>query len=287
MWPPQETPNLIINPAFITAQASLEMCGQCHVNGGASTSPAGAFDFSWNDQATLGGGNFIPGVHKLSDFQVIPAYGDPAFYWPSGFPSIDHTPYMDLQGSVHGNNPYQKLTCADCHEGHGLVGGPYQFQRTNETTGDQFTFQQNTLALANDVVCLACHATHGPFASVALEDVASYHLSTGGAVLKNGSPWNEAGTDQASSSTLVASNVNAHMLAEAGMYAYFDPTGVSGLPVGRCSSCHMAKTSWTGTLFSGLDTNGKQANVIGDVSSHVFTVATPQDSLATVQNAAT
>jgi len=278
---------LIINPAYLTAQSSLEMCGQCHVNGGASTSPAGAFDFAWNNQATLGGGNFIPGVHKLSDFQSIPAYGDPTFYWPSGFPSIDHTPYMDMQGSVHGNNPYEKLTCTNCHDAHGLIGGPYQFQRADETTGAQFTFEQNDLALANDVVCLACHASHGPFASVALQDVANYHLSTGGAALKNGTAWNPSTTDQATSASLVASSVNAHMLAQAGMYAYFDPTAVSGLPVGRCSSCHMAKTSWTGTFFSVTDAGGTTYNVIGDVSSHVFKVATPQDSLATFQGAAT
>ena len=278
---------LIINPAYLTARSSLEMCGQCHVNGNASTNPAGVFDFAWNNTATLGGGNFIPGVHKLSDFQTIPAYGDPTYYWPSGFPSIDHTPYMDMQGSVHGNNPYDKVTCTDCHDAHGLIGGPNQFARTDETTGDQFTFQLNNLALANDVICLACHASHGPFATVALQDVANYQLSTGGAVLKNGTAWTADAGAEATSASLVASNVGTHMLAEAGMYAFFDPTAVSGMPVGRCSSCHMAKTSWTAAFYPGLDANGKTANVIGDVSSHVFAVATPQGSLETVPGAAT
>jgi hypothetical protein len=278
---------LIVNPAYLTAQSSLEMCGQCHVNGGVSTNPAGAFDFSWNAAGTPGHGNFIPGVHKLSDFQSIPAYGDPGFYWPSGFPSIDHTPYMDLQGSVHGNNPYQKLTCADCHEPHGLVGGPYQFQRTAGVTGDQFAFQQNTQALANDVVCLACHASHGSFAAIALSDVAGYQLSTGGAVLKNGTALSMAASDQAASANLVASTVDAHMFAKAGMYAFFDPTATSGMSAGRCGSCHMAKTSWTAAFYPGPDANGRTANVIGDVSSHVFAVATPQMSLATVSGATT
>ena len=276
----------IVNPAYLTAQSSLEVCGQCHVNGGTSVSPAGAFDFAWNDQVTLGSGNFVPGVSTLANYEVIPAYGDPLYYWPSGFPSIDHTPYMDLQGSVHGNNPYEKLTCTDCHDAHGLVGGPFSFTRA-DASGDQFAFQDNTLALANDVICLACHATHGPFATVALADVARYHLSTGGAVLLNGVAYPAATADQATSAGLVATTVNAHMLAEAGMYAFFDPTSVSGAPVGRCSSCHMAKTSWTAGFYSGPDANGLDANVAGDVSAHVFNVATPQDSLATVPGATT
>lgn len=278
--------SLIVNPAYLTAQASLEVCGQCHVNGGTSVSPAGAFDFAWNDQVVLGNGNFVPGVDSLASFEVVPAYGDPAYYWPSGFPSIDHTPFMDLQGSVHGNNPYQKITCTDCHDAHGLVGGPYEFVRTDESSGDQFAFQANALALADDVVCLACHATHGPFSALALSDVARYHLSAGGAVLQNGVAYAATSTDEATSASLVATNVNAHMLTEAGMYAFFDPMAVSGAPVGRCSTCHMAKTSWTASFFSGPDAAGVQANVIGDVSSHVFTVATPQDSLATLPGAA-
>jgi hypothetical protein len=75
------------------------------------------------------------------------------------------------------------------------------------------------------------------------------------------------------------------MLAQAGMPAYFDPTGTAGLPVGSCSSCHMAKTAFTASFYSGPDANGKTANVIGDVSSHTFQVAWPEASLLTVPGA--
>ncbi len=59
-----------------------------------------------------------------------------------------------------------------------------------------------------------------------------------------------------------------------GAVSYYDPTGaVSGMPVGRCASCHMMLTSFTALFFSGLDANRRTANVIGDVSSHTFRVA--------------
>jgi len=277
----------IINPAYITAQAQNEMCGQCHSNAIASTQPAGAFDFAWNSQATAGGGNFIPGVHQLANFAVLPVYGDPTNYWPGGvFPNLDHMTFIDVTASVHNTNAYQKVTCSNCHDPHGVQGGPYQFARSN-TTGDQYTFQTNAAVLRNDVLCLACHATHDDFSAVALSDVANYHVSQGGAAQKNGAAYSPSSTDQSASDTVVANAVNAHMQAQAGMPAYFDPTGsINGQPVGRCSSCHMMKTAWTSNfLFSGPDANGKTADVSGDVSSHSFQVADVQAAALSVPGA--
>jgi hypothetical protein len=280
----------IINPAYTTAQAQNEMCGQCHSNAVSSAQPAGTFDFAWNSQASTGGGNFIPGLHKLADFAQLPSYGDPAFYWPGGvFTNLDHMTYIDVVASAHNTNPYEKVTCVDCHESHSVAGGPYQFARSNGQTGDQFVFQSNDAVLRNDVLCLACHATHGDFAAVALEDAARYHLSQGGAVQKNGTAWTVSSGDQSTSATVVAGAVNAHMLAKAGMPAYFDPMGaVNGQPVGRCSSCHMMKTAWTSNfLFSGPDASGLTANLGGDVSSHIFKVADAQAASLSVPGAAT
>ncbi len=276
----------IINPAYISAQAQDEMCGQCHSNAVASVQPAGVFDFSWSSAGTPGGGNFVPAVQSLANFAQLPAYGAAPNYWlPSGaltggvFTALDHMSYIDVQVSAHNTNPYEKVTCTDCHEGHSVTGGPYQFQRANPQTGDQWLFQTNDAVLRNDVLCLACHATHGDFASVALEDTVNYHVSQGGAAQKNGAAWNPTPDVQSASTSTVATAVYQHMLAQAGMPAYFDPNGLTnGQPVGRCSSCHLAKTAWTATFFS--DTaNGMMANVIGDVSSHVFKVATAQDSI--------
>ncbi len=275
-------PRFIVDPRYLTAQAAREVCAQCHSQGVASASPAGVFGFAWNDQATLGGGNFIPGVHQLSDFMTAPSFGDPDFYWPAGFPAADHLTAIDLAASPHATNPYQKLTCGDCHSGHAGTGGPDVLARADEQSGDQYLFQGNQAALRDDVVCLACHASHGSFTSVALADVAAYHLSAGGSVQKNGAAWTASAADQTAAAARVASTVEAHMLAESSMTATYDPTGTAGAPVGRCSTCHMAKTAFTGTYFSGLDGHGATANVMGDVSSHTFAVATPDQSLATV-----
>ena len=278
----------IINPAHITAQAQDEMCGQCHSNGVASAQPAGAFDFAWNSQAATGGGNFIPAFFSLANFAQLPTYGDPAFYWPGGvFTDTDHMSFIDVQASAHNTNPYEKVSCTDCHEGHSVAGGPYQFQRANPQTNDQYVFQTNDAVLRNDVLCLACHATHDDFAAVALEDTVNYHISQGGAALKNGTAWTPTSDVQSASTATIETAVNAHMLARAGMPAFFDPNGLTnGQPVGRCSSCHLAKTASTATFFSGPDANGKTANVIGDVSSHVFKVAQAQDTVGSLPGAA-
>ena len=280
----------IINPAYVTAQAQNEMCGQCHSNAVSSKQPAGTFDFAWNSQASTGGGNFIPGLHQLADFAELPSYGDPEFYWPGGvFTSLDHMTYIDVMASAHNTNPYEKVTCVDCHESHSVAGGPYQFARSNSQTGDQFLFQANDAVLRNDVLCLGCHATHGDFSAVALEDAARYHLSQGGVVQKNGTAWTVSSTDQSTSATVVANAVNAHMLAKAGMPAYFDPNGIiNGQPVGRCSSCHMMKTAWTANfLFAGPDASGLTAALSGDVSSHIFKVADAQAASLSVPGATT
>ncbi len=283
----------IINPAYATAQARNEMCGQCHTNAMASTQPSGAFDFAWNIQATTGGGNFIPGVHQLSDFATWPPYGDPSVFWLGGvFVNLDHMTFVDVVASAHNTNAFERVTCSDCHESHSLAGGPYQMQRTDASNGDQYVFQSNDAALRNDVLCLSCHATHGDFASVQLADAAAYHISTGNgcapsptcpAVAKNGSSWTPSAGDQATSVQVVTDAVNAHMLSRAGMPAFFDPTAATqSQPVGRCSSCHMQKTAVTATNFFATDTSGKTANVAGDVTTHIFKVVWPQDTLATL-----
>jgi hypothetical protein len=242
---------------------------------------------TWNDKAAVGGGSFIPGVHHLSDFMSAPAYGDPELYWPAGFPSADHATAIDFGGSIHASNPYEKLTCAECHSGHGGAGGPVAIQRADEKTGDLYVFQGNDSVLRDDVACLACHASHGSFAAVVLSEVGAYHVSAGGNVQKNGTAWPVTADDQAKATSLIASTVTSHMIAKAAMPAYFDSMGMVGAPVGRCSSCHMAKTAFTGAYFSRLDATGKVANAIGDVSSHTFLVAWPDASLATVAGAAT
>ncbi len=275
----------IVNPAYLTAQAVNEDCGQCHVNGGASVSPAGAFDFAWNSQADGGaGGNFVPGVDLLVNYETVPEYGDPSLYYPAGFPLTDHTQAIDLQGSVHANNSSEKITCIDCHDAHSGSGGPYQITRT-DPDGGTYVFSGNSGALADDVVCLSCHATHGDYASVSLRNVAGYHVLAGGKVTLGGTAWTPSAGDQQADATAVASAVDDHMKSRAGMTAYFDPTAQAGIPVGRCATCHMAKTSDTAVLYFGPGEQSRNAPILGDVTSHTFNVATPDETIATLAGA--
>ncbi len=271
---------LIVNPKFLLAESENETCGQCHTNGGSSVSPvdstgAGVFDFAWNDTKPYGG-NFVPGVDKLSDFMQLPAYGDASIY-SDGFTTTDHTQFQDLQGSAHELNNFEKVTCDDCHDPHSLDGGPSTITMTGGT--DTYTLTGNTAAFRDDVMCLSCHATHGDFANVSHEDVALYQTSMQGSAQKNGNPIDG---DQTKAGTDIAAAVTSHMMSRAGMPAFFDPTGAAtGEPVGRCSTCHMPMTSNTGTFYSASDASGRQANQIGDVASHTFEVAWPDVSLAT------
>ncbi len=276
-------PRFIINPRYLTAQAEREVCGQCHSQGVASASPAGAFGFAWNDQATVGGGNFIPGVHQLSDFMTAPSFADPSFYWPAKVPAADHLTAIDLEASPHVVNASEKLTCGDCHSSHSVTGGPSDLARVDALNGDRYDFQDHQAARRADVLCLACHARRGSFTRVGLGDVGAYHLSLGGTVQKNGAAWTVATADQAKSADLIASIVESHMELKSGCTAPFDPTGAGGNgPTGRCGTCHMAKTAFTGAYFQ----DGAGNNIMGDVSSHTMAVATPDQSDATALGAA-
>jgi hypothetical protein len=86
----------------------------------------------------------------------------------------------------------------------------------------------------------------------------------------------------------VAKAVAIHMQAEAGMGgALYTPSNPDS-PVGRCTSCHMAKI---GKLFDtnddaqyhlALDSNGMSAIAEGNVASHVFDIVWPGQSAVMV-----
>jgi len=266
----------IINPNYLTAKAGRELCGQCHSRGGA---PTGAFGFPWRDDVAEFDGNFVGGIHTL-DWNAMDApegyYNQTPGLWSSGYSVKHHQQYNDFLKSTHIDNPFELLTCHDCHSPHSGKGGPFRFEN-DDFAGNEFVFGDNDRANMSNVRCLSCHASHGPFATLTLDDIAVYHTANGGSVDKNGTALAPSPTEQTSASDLVEQAVKTHSGESAGMpLAPYQPEEsvipanyqFGEGPVGRCTSCHMTKTAKSATWFD--DPDGLR--IEGDASSHVFDV---------------
>ena len=274
-------PNMIMNPDHMTAKAAVETCGQCHSRG--SDPIDGAFGFPWRSDVADFDGNFVPGLHTL-DWDALET---PEGYflqkpgnWPTGFPAKHRQQYNSFLKSAHVDNPYDLVACNDCHSPHSGRGGPFRFSNT-DAAGDEYQFADNQRSLMSNVVCLNCHATHGPFSTVALEDVAIYHTTRGGSVDVNGAPLNPTSGEQDAASDIIEQAVKAHSGESAGMpLAPYLPEEshiaenyqLGEGPVGRCASCHMVKTAKSGTWFD--DPDGFR--IEGDNSNHSFEIVTIQ-----------
>jgi len=181
-----------------------------------------------------------------------------------------------LLRSTHSDNPYEQLTCSTCHDAHTLAGGPASL------VVDTYDFA--TPAYGNNTLCLAWHATHGPFESVSKNDVAALQVSAGGVVKKDGASLSFDATALELAKNHVADTVTAHMQTTAAMsgavYAPADPD----MPVGSCASCHMPKIGKLQDINDdaqyhlALDENGKSAVAEGNVASHVFDIVWPAQS---------
>jgi hypothetical protein len=129
----------------------------------------------------------------------------------------------------------------------------------------------------SNVRCLSCHASHGPFATLTLDDIAVYHTARGGTVDKDGVALMPSPTEQDSASDLVEQAVKAHSGEVAAMpLAPYVPEGsvipanyqIGEGPVGRCTACHMTKTAKSGSWYD--DPDGLR--IEGDVSNHRFDI---------------
>jgi hypothetical protein len=270
-------PNFIMNPNHMTAQAATEICGACHNRG--SDPIDGAFGFPWRSDVADFDGNFIAGLHNLTWDAVDAPEGyflEKPSNWPTGFPKSHRQQYNSFFGSAHMDNPYEKVTCYDCHSPHSGKGGPFHFTNT-DSAGDDYDFGGNGQALMSNARCLSCHATHGPFATLTLADVAVNHTSNGGTVAVNGVDLAPTATEQDSALNLIENAVKAHSGEAAGMpFAPYQPTeshipvnyDLGDGPVGRCTSCHMTKTAKSGTWF--YDDAGRV--IEGDNTDHSFQV---------------
>ena len=273
--------NQIINPELLSPEATRQVCGQCHAaDEGHSTSPT-TFGYAWNDShaADIGGGAFVPGVYDINDF-IGNLTTDGFATWPDGKHAHGHRQqYSELAGSLHTNNPFERLSCRTCHSSHSSFQGP------DDIDEDEFNFSGKNANLFNNEVCLTCHATHGPFANIELADVAALYQSDGSDVSFEGTPVEYTDEEIAASTQLIADTVVAHMNEEAnmGLFVLYDPEGEPG--VGRCSSCHMAPTAKSGGWTMGPDQFGDSALVHGDQPGHRFDIISPQISEQMAQDA--
>ncbi len=278
----------IITPQNLTARASNELCGQCHAShAGKSISPAGVFKpaHDSNHLNDLGNGFFVPGLYDLETFYTnynMPTTSNnwqegPFHTWPDQLHGRAHAQELpELLRSSHANNPYEKLTCSSCHDAHGQRGGPASL------VADDFDLPH--LGYADNTLCLACHATHGPFDEISIEDVATLQAFAGRDVTRAGVPFTPDVADIALTRDRVARSVAEHMQEKAGMGgALYTPTDAD-MPVGSCTSCHMAKI---GKLFDlnddsqyhlALDSSGLSAVAEGNIASHVFDIVWPGQS---------
>ncbi len=280
----------LIMPQYLTTQAANETCGQCHGNhDGRSSTPAGvykpAYDGTYTD--TLGYGFFVPGVYSLETFfanfnqpttTLVPDWTVGSFHtWPDQTHSRPHSQeYLELRRSVHYNNSYETLACFDCHNAHTLNGGP----ASREVDGYEFS----NVTYANNTLCLTCHATRGSFTDVSIADVAVLQVDAGRTVTKDDVEVTFEDSEAALARNQVAKAVAEHMQVKAGMGgALYTPTD-SDMPVGSCTSCHMAKIGKLQDInvdffyHLAADSDGNSAVAEGNVPSHVFDIVWPGQS---------
>jgi len=275
--------NKIMNPDHMTVMDSVNVCGQCHSRGSDPAPSGEAFGFPWRSDVAEFDGNFVAGLHTL-DYEPVDA---PEGYflqkpgnWPTGYPSKHRQQYNSYLGSMHLDNPFDKLACNDCHSPHSGRGGPFRFT-SEDFGGNEFLFADNGNALMSNVRCLSCHAGFGPFGTLTKDDIAVYHISRGGSVDRNDVALAPSPAEQTSAEDLVEQAVKSHSGEAAGMpLAPYLPENshipenflLGEGPVGRCTSCHMTKTAKSGSWF--IDDDG--GYIAGDNSDHSFDVVTIQ-----------
>jgi len=284
----------IVNPRLLSPDKERQTCGQCHAaDGGKSEDPNLAFSYGYNagNETRVGKGFYVPGVYSIADYIGNLTTGG-FIAWPDGKHGKAHRQqYTELVSSIHANNPYERMTCADCHAVHSLKQGPLQAV-SEDSTGDNYDYE--TPQFKNNTNCLRCHAEYGSFANLTKDDIAALHATYGGLTFLNSATtpiYDPASTDPAVVQRLadaqakVGETVVDHMnvYASMGLFVQYDVDNEPG--VGRCMNCHMPQSGKSGGYTTGPDEFGGTALVEGDQSSHAFDIITPQVSKDMVSSA--
>ena len=196
----------IVNPAKMTTAKANEVCAQCHVR--VFSVPNKTYEWPYKDDTKT---PWYPGAEApLKDF-----YTDAAGVWPDGITAKQHHQQSrDLDNSGKPAFQFHPVRCTECHDPHMRTKNRYQVIDT---------YKEGSVTIATKIedntLCLACHATHGPFESIKKEEVAEY----------------------AKNVTKIGAVTAAHS---------FHPYGPErGMGLGRCTECHMAKTAVTAETY--------------------------------------
>lgn len=202
----QGDPSQIVNPADLNTTQKSWLCGSCHARG--QSKPSGKFGFPWDETFQHG---YVLGTDPAL-YQT-----DGGIYW--GDPartSKDHgQQWQDFQRSLHFTNPWEKLSCLDCHDPHEFADKAARPEREIElTSGATVTIPTS---FKDNTICLSCHAGYGPFDTLTKDML----------------------VDMSANSELFRAVIEPH-----GHHPYA-PDRIMGLD--NCVKCHFPTTAGSGT----------------------------------------
>ncbi len=136
----------IVNPAKLTRDRAMDVCGQCHSRGlsvgtlGGQTGDTYTLEYWYDGQRTF----------RPSDV-LVDSYTDAGGYWTDTYAEFrvskqHHQQWNDMYQSAHlAANAADSVTCASCHDVHGPVGYARQMK----------------LSAQDNSICLTCHGSNG------------------------------------------------------------------------------------------------------------------------------
>ncbi|BBB32609.1 hypothetical protein TTHT_1071 [Thermotomaculum hydrothermale] len=153
-------PTKIVNPDKLDPNKANETCGRCHNR--VRSVPNKTFNWPYNDSEDKEWN--IALNEPLQDYYI-----NANEFWPDGVSSYEHNQhYSELNRSKHVQNPYHVLRCFDCHDPHGRE---QDFQIVTSLNVDGVEIKTSD---KDDTLCLACHASHGPFKDITPEMVQDF-----------------------------------------------------------------------------------------------------------------
>jgi hypothetical protein len=161
---------MIVNPGDLTGAESAEICGACHTN--VKSLPNKTWGWPYHDDSNTMwqpkpvGTTWEP-VANAGAFSYS-TWGDGVL--PSGH-IYQYSQYLlSAHSSTHFGQNGSSEPCSECHSGH----SKRQEAQIRTSITDEATGLRIPTSPENDTLCLACHATHGPFAGITKAQVADY-----------------------------------------------------------------------------------------------------------------